>query len=157
MSRDPKPTSDEIKEEIDGTISRLIGFVAAAIGLLGLSLAVWATYMVAQLQHPTGGAFAIIGVFLALAVFFLRVGWRLFFNKPNRFGSIFSPRGWRALGAIFAVLAVAMLVVTAQNLAPRIETVIQQVVPVVGAFVFSYWCFKSGTRAETNASSKSAL
>lgn len=156
MSHQSLRAPDNIKEKIDDAIARLIGVVAVAIGLLGVGLVAWATYMVAQLEHPTWGAFFLIGGFLVVAVFFLRVGWRLLFNRPNRFGSIFGPLGWGIWGVAFALLAATMLVFSAHDLALRIDVIIERVLPIIGSVVFSYWCFKSGKRAKANASSKGA-
>ena len=132
-----------IKAKVDAVFARLIGLVAGTIGIAAMALAGWASFKVYPLEHRAPG-FVVIGAFLVIGVFFLLVGWRLLLNRPNRYGSILSPVGWRVLGSLFAFFVGTMTL--------TLDTILKVAAPVIGSAIFSYWCFRSARRARANAS-----
>jgi hypothetical protein len=86
----------------------------AALLAFGLGLAALAVWMVERRLSLSGGlepgVAAVIAVFAALALFCLLAGYRLLFDRPNRYGSLLSPLGWRVLATFFFALALAFMV-----------------------------------------------
>src|SRR5262245_47715125 len=96
---------DEI-QKAEGPVNRIyakvVGGVMLWIGVAGLGLFVYFAYKLAVLgRTPAIGADVFMVVLAIVGVFCVYVGWRLFFNRPNRFGSILTPLGWRALCGLF--------------------------------------------------------
>ena len=140
-----------IKAKVDAVFARLIGLVAGTIGIAAMALAGWASFKVYPLEHRAPG-FVVIGAFLVIGVFFLLVGWRLLLNRPNRYGSILSPAGWRLLGSLFAVIGVGVFAFFVGTMTLTLDTILKVAAPVIGSAIFSYWCFRSARRARANAS-----
>jgi hypothetical protein len=151
----PRPLTPKekkaIKAKVHAVFARAIGVVAALIGVTAIALALWASYKVYPLQHRTAG-FVLIGMFLVIGVFFLLVGWRLSLNRPNRFGSLLSPLGWRALGALFAAVGIGLSAFFVGTTTLTLNDVSIMAVPVIGSGVFAYWCFRAANKASANAS-----
>jgi hypothetical protein len=90
-------------------VERLAGGVLIAFGL-GLSiLAVWIVERQFTLQRGLQlDAVAMVLGFFLVAVFCLAVGYRLFFERPNRYGSMLSPSGWMVLAACLLAIGVGV-------------------------------------------------
>ncbi len=139
-----------IKAKVDAVFARLIGLVAGLIGIAAVALAGWASYKVYPLEHRAPGL-VVMGIFLVIGVFFLLVGWRLLLNRPNRYGSILSPVGWRVLGSLFAVVGIGLFAFFVGTMTLALDTISTMAVAVIGSAIFSYWCFRSASRASENA------
>lgn len=152
MARRPLTPAEKaaIRAKVDAVFARLIGLVAGLIGIAAVTLAGWASYKVYPLEHRVPG-FVLIAIFLGIGVFFLLVGWRLLLNRPNRYGSILSPVGWRVLGSLFAVVGIGLLAFFVGTMTLTLDTISPMAVSVIGSAVFSYWCFRSASRASANA------
>src|SRR5262249_23155335 len=90
-------------------IARTAGAVSLALGL-GLAILAFRIFeRQFALAHDLqlSAIFFVMGCVL-LASFCLMAGYRFLFNRPNRHGSLLSPRGWKILAGCFAVPAVAM-------------------------------------------------
>ena len=100
-----------------GLTHMIIARVAGAILLVfGMGLATLAIRIV-WVQPDRAGApelstVVITTVLVVIAAFCLSVGYRLLFNRPNRYGSILSPVGWRLFAAFFVAVAVALATVS---------------------------------------------
>lgn len=88
-------------------VFRIVGGILLVIGLLLLALGLW----FASHQILLGAAA------FAISSFFLLTGYRLLLHRPNQYGSLLSPFGWRVLAGGFALAAVAMT--TAARDAPK--------------------------------------
>jgi hypothetical protein len=152
MARKPLTAGEKaaIRAKVDAVFARLIGLVAGLIGIAAVALAGWASYKVYPLEHRAPG-FVVIAMFLVIGVFFFLVGWRLLLNRPNRYGSILSPVGWRVLGSLFAVVGIGLFAFFVGTMTLTLDTISTTAVPVIGSAVFSYWCFRSAGRASANA------
>jgi hypothetical protein len=139
-----------IRANVDAVFARLIGVVAGLIGIAAMALAGLASYKVYLLEHRAPG-FVLIAVFLVIGVFFFLVGWRLLLNRPNRYGSVLSPVGWRVLGILFAVVGIGLFAFFVGTMTLTLDTISTTAVPVIASAIFSYWCFRSASRARANA------
>lgn len=89
-------------------IQRVIGAVAL---LLGLALSGLVLSGAVKLLTQAGAGMAIhifIAVVAVLAAFFISVGWRMTFNRPNRHGSLLTPGLWYVISALFIACAMWM-------------------------------------------------
>lgn len=85
---------------------RAAGFVMSAFGVVLASVDAWYLYrlwLLDRLDRPIGLAFVVVAG--TIAFFCLTVGGRMYLNRPNRYGSLLTPRGWAGLGAVFQVVA----------------------------------------------------
>lgn len=92
--------------------SRLFaGFIGAVLLSFGLGLTALAAWMVERQMTLRGAIQPDAAVFIVVAglisLFCLLVGFRLAFNRPNRYGSILSPTGWAILAILFALISCA--------------------------------------------------
>jgi hypothetical protein len=124
----------------------LLGFGMAALGALA-----WFSYRLMAIgRTPDLSGIGILAVLAVVGWFCCAVGWRLLLNRPNRYGSILSPLGWRALGVIFGLMGVAVALFTAlaQGTLP-LHLLATTLVSVAGVFVFAFWCFKAARHFST--------
>jgi hypothetical protein len=94
----PDQRSSKAAEYARSLVGRVAGGVLLAFGI-GLSiLAVWIIERQFTLRRglQLDAASMVLG-FSLIAVFCLPVGYRLFFQRPNRYGWMLSPRGWMVL------------------------------------------------------------
>ncbi len=137
----------EVQAKVHAVFARIIGIAALVIGMVASALTVWTAYRAMLLEHPSSGLFAFIGLFAAVAGFFLYVGWRLGVNRPNRHGSILGPAGWRVLGALFTLTGVGLFAAfLTSSRAITLELVEAAAIPVVSCGVFAYLCFRCASR-----------
>ena len=158
----PPDVVQRAERQVNAIFAKVIGGVMLWIGVAFLGLLVWAVFKLMLLdRRPEFGALALLGVFAVVGAFCALVGWRLFLNRPNRFGSILGPVGWRILGGVFGFSALAFIVFAVALL--RDGSLSQGVfatfvTAVVSCSIFSHWCFVSARRAASNsASSNGAL
>ena len=141
---------EQIDRKVDGWTTKIVGGVFLWIGVVFAGLTVWASYKVSLLHQPeNAAAYGIACGFCLIAAFCLLVGWRLFWNRPNRYGSILGPIGWGILCLFFGG---AGLFLTFAFGISKLLTDISLAWPVVACFVFSYWCFHLARKALTNVS-----
>ena len=116
VAEDVRDTAEQIVEPAPLTgpypaVARIAGAILALAGavlLFGVGLVcVRALSIPRLLEH--GGSIVLL-VLGGIAVFCLSVGYRLTFNRPNRYGSFLSPLGWRILCAVFLILTVVAAV-----------------------------------------------
>lgn len=137
------PKSGDFSSQ-DTIVARFAGFILFAFGL-GL-IALSAGLVVRQLEFRGNLSADVLGMivgFTLVAVFCIPVGFRLLFNRPNRYGSILSPGGWFTLASVFAILALAMLYFAFDVLSPM---------GLLGAVLcapFAYLCYMVGMAART--------
>jgi ATP-dependent Clp protease adapter protein ClpS len=122
-------------------IARLAGGVLLAFGgsLVGLLVfAIPRLFERGRLEKLTS-VFG-IGCFGLFACFCLMVGYRLAFDRPNRYQSILAPFAWYALTLLFVVFAFAAGIVSLRAAHD------DGLVAVVSAALIAAACFKSGRR-----------
>jgi hypothetical protein len=80
---------------------RGVGLVMSAFGVALAMFVMWTIYRLWVFDRfDRLGAWLILGGSAIIATFCLLVGSRLFFVRPNRYGSLLTPRGWRILGSV---------------------------------------------------------
>ena len=100
----------------------LVGGVISWIDVALLALFIWVLW--SAINRPNvvdAGVIALCAGLLIVGTFCALVGFRLFLNRPNKYGSILSPVGWRVLGALFAAVMVAafgLFITTTATLPP---------------------------------------
>lgn len=120
-----------LRDHAVGTLaSRLVGL---AFGIIGLSLAALAGFIVWDSMEP--GLAALLVVVVSISWFCSSTGWRLALNRPNRYGSIIRPWAWRTLGAISLVLAITFVVIA------WTEARLLSAWPTLVAVAFALLCF----------------
>lgn len=82
---------------------------------------------------------------LLLGIFCGIVGFRMFLDRPNRFGSAMAPAAWRALGIVFAGLDVLIVIAFARGLPLTVDGA----VALVSCACFAVLSFLAGRRAGT--------
>ncbi len=145
---------DAINRKVDGWMAKFVGAVLLWIGVVFAGLTMWAIYKVSLLPQPEYIArYAIAAGFSLIGIFGFSVGWRLFWNKPNRYGSVLGPIGWGLLCLLFAACGIFIVVALG---ASRLLAESSLAWSVFACCVFSYWCFHLARRAIAHAS-KAAL
>ena len=133
------------KVELD---KRLIRFAGAALILLGLgatALALWITsFQVAEHKRLDTRFLIFVPAMALIAWFCLAVGWRLALDRPNRYGSILGPAGWRALALVSGVIAALIGVLITKR--REFDMVPLAMLPAIG----SYWCWMRAFRMRSN-------
>lgn len=149
----PPDVVDRAESQVNAVFAKIIGGVMLWIGVAFVVLLAWASYKVMIVGRAPGfGALALLGVLAILAAFCSLVGWRLFLNRPNRFGSILTPRGWRVLAAMFGVLAIGFVVFWIILLRDQASTdlLVMVVTSVASCALFCHWCLSAARRALAN-------
>jgi len=150
----PRDVIERAKRRVNAVFAKVIGGVMIWIGVAFVALLVWASYKVVTLDRaPEFGAVLLLGALAILAAFCSLIGWRLFLNRPNRFGSILTPLGWRILGAMFGVFAAAFLIFWVVLLRDGASTglLVTAVTSVASCAVFCHWCLSAARQALANA------
>lgn len=110
------------------------------VGLAGLCLfAVQRLFESGRLANPTN--LVIVGSGALIALFCVVVGYRLAFDRSNRYQSILPPLGWYALAVVFLVSAVAVSIVSLLD-----ARYVGVVSAALGA-ALAYRCLKAGRQA----------
>lgn len=149
----PPDVVDRAERQVNAVFAKIIGGVMLWVGVTFIGLLLWVLHAIVVLGRPLNlfvsgiaSALAIVGVFCLL------VGWRLFLNRPNRFGSILGPVGWRILGGMFGVFFIACFILAIVLLrGDSSEILVTAVTSTAGSAIFCYWCFYSAKRAAANA------
>lgn len=69
------------------------------IGVAFVALVIWFGYLIfIRTSSADLWVFIVEGIFAALALFFFNVGYRLFFDRPNKYGSVLGPTGRMGMG-----------------------------------------------------------
>lgn len=128
----------------DSRIARIAGVILFVFGIGLATLSVW----IIERQLTFHGALSldVLTVVLVLSVislFCIVVGYRLAFNRPNRYGSILSPSAWIVLGAIFGILGLGT---TAYVVIFKLFDT-QFITAVVSPFVFAVLCWRASAAA----------
>ena len=155
MSDLPPHIVESAERRVNAIFAKVIGGVMLWFGVAFVLLLVWASYKIVLLDRaPDYWAFALLGVFALLATFCSLVGWRLFLNQPNRYGSILSPVGWRILAGVFGVLGIGLFIVPVVLLRGGISNdfLVTAVTSLAACAVFCHWCLLTARQAEANAS-----
>lgn len=151
----PPDVIERAERRVNAVFAKIVGGVMLWIGVVFVGLFIWASYKIMSLNRtPQLGAFLVLGAFAILAVFCSMIGWRLFLNRPNRFGSLLSPLGWRILGIMFGILAVAFstfFVVVLLRDSASTELLVTAVTSVASCAIFSHWCWSAAQQALANA------
>ena len=132
--------------------AKLVGGVMLWIGVAAIALLAFFSYKALALKPVPLGAFVVLAVLLALGAFFLVVGWRLFLNRPNRYGSILGPAGWRVLGAVlFILLALAAcgLLIFMRSAEFDYAAACALLVSIGVFSALCFWCFRLARRVKT--------
>jgi hypothetical protein len=109
MQVDPVRQSAEIPAP--SSLVRVVGLVMSVFGVALALFGAWAVYRIWILDRfDRPFAWLLLGGSATTAAFCLLVGSRLFFVRPNRYGSLLTPRGWRILGSVFYSTTGAMAV-----------------------------------------------
>jgi succinate dehydrogenase/fumarate reductase cytochrome b subunit len=146
-----RPFNCGVRERLDQVhpiVTRIAGAVLLASGILSAVLASW----IVERQLEFHGALALrsppavmVICFVLVAAFCLMVGYRLLLNRPNRYGSLLSPTGWRLLASFFVALGVWLGAVAI----PRGSYGFLVAIPPLGLLV--YRCLIAARTAENNA------
>jgi hypothetical protein len=120
-------------------VARISGAVLLAFGLGIAALAIWIVERQLTLRGTIKlDAAAFVLGFGFLAWFCSAVGFRLAFNRPNRYNSILSPNGWLGLAVCLGILGIAAVVFNLQS-AKYLEVGLA----IVVAGVFIYGCIRA--------------
>ena len=152
MAELPQDAAQLAERRVSALFAKGIGVVMLAMGIALAGLFVWATYKISSLNEtPDFGAFVLLAIFGVLAAFCSLVGWRLALDRPNRFGSILSPAGWRLLAGIFAALAAGLIIFSAVLMRESASSnvLIMAITSVVSCAVFCHWCLFAARQAQT--------
>lgn len=88
---------------------RAAGLVLGAFGVALALVDAWFLYrlwLLGRLDQPVGLAFVVVAG--TIAAFCLTIGGRMYRNRPNRYGSLMTPRAWTGLGIVFNLVAVLL-------------------------------------------------
>jgi hypothetical protein len=155
MSDLPPDVIERAERRINAIFARIIGGVMLWIGVAFVGLFAWASYKIMALNRaPDYRALVLLGLSALLATFCSVVGWRLFLNRPNRFGSILGPLGWHMLGGVFGVLGSASFVVSVVLLraGTSSDVLVMAVTSVASCAVFCHLCLRAARQAQANGS-----
>jgi hypothetical protein len=102
----------QFKRNLLRASARIYGLIALLMGLGLSALAVAIVY--AQLSFygflPLNPFAAVVGL-ASVGFFCLAVGYRLFFNRPNKYDSLLSPLAWYAFSTALAFSAIVLGVI----------------------------------------------
>ena len=109
MQVDPfRPSAETAAPSI---VVRAAGLVMSSFGVALAMLVLWMVYRLWILDRfGRLGAWLLLTGTVIIATFCLLIGSRLFFVRPNRYGSLLTPRGWRILGSVFYSTTAASVV-----------------------------------------------
>jgi hypothetical protein len=90
-------------------VARGTGGVLSWFGVALIGVFLWLVYVMVTESRPfsVGLVSFLTGLFV-VGAFCLVVGFRMYLNRPNRYGSVLTPTGWNVLGLFFATGAVAL-------------------------------------------------
>jgi hypothetical protein len=150
----PPDVIERAERQVNAVFAKIIGGVMLWIGVAFVALFVWASYKILLLRRPPEfGMVALLGALAVLAAFCSLVGWRLFLNRPNRFGSILTPLGWRILGAMFGVFTIGFLLFWIMLIRDGASTdlMVIAVISIASSALFCHWCLSAARQGQANA------
>ena len=124
---------------------KIIGGVMLWVSVGAFALLLWlADGMVSLGRTPDLFASCVLAALATIGLFFAVVGWRVFWNQPNRYGSLLGPIGWRILGVLFGVLAwfVIGLIMARRDLWTDARFLALVLASLTFTCAFSYSCFR---------------
>jgi ATP-dependent Clp protease adapter protein ClpS len=90
-------------------IARIVVGTSLAFGIASAILALWAIDRQFAIRGMVQiSAAAAVVIFLSISAFCCLVGYRLVFNRPNRYGSVLSRSGWMMLGLCFWIVGLTI-------------------------------------------------
>ena len=102
------PLRPSVETRAPPILVRATGLLMSSFGVALAMVGVWMVYRFWVLDRfGRVGAWLLLMGTVITATFCLLIGSRLFFVRPNRYGSLLTPRGWRILGSVFYSTAVA--------------------------------------------------
>jgi ATP-dependent Clp protease adapter protein ClpS len=135
-----------MKLAVPSPLLKLVGAVMLAAGMLGAALAAWLIELrLPATRGDASGSISLTALLVAICAFCSLVGYRLLFNRPNRFGSLFSPFAWRLFAGFFCLMGVLMTIPSLR----RGEYGALVILPCFGAL--GYACLLASRRARINA------
>jgi len=122
-----------------------VGLVVTVFGVGGFLLIAGMAYRLISTDKvlDTFGVVFIL-ILLPIVLFCLSVGYRLTFNRPNKYGSLLSPKAWRVLGSIFLVVTLVFVVIAIK------EDIYEVIIGAINSAIFTVWCFKAAKSTEAN-------
>jgi hypothetical protein len=150
--RGREPAEAAYYQPVFRPLALIVGVAALACGVTSLVFLGWFLYrvsLVGRIFEPFSMVITVAAT--AITLFFLPVGYRLAAGRRGQRGSLLSPSGWRALGYVFAALAVVPTAVLLWN---RTYSALSG---TVCAAAFAWWCFRLANRAANNSGAPDAL
>ena len=150
---DPAPESDLLERQpVPSWMTKILGGVTLWIGVAFGALLFWLLYKLASPNvRVEVWVVVLLGVVAAIALFCLSVGYRLFLNRPNRYGSILGPMSWRIVGGFFGLIAVGLASVALFTEAYSNQAPAEVWSSILFGGAFSYWCFRIAGKAGRRA------
>jgi hypothetical protein len=134
----------DLERRANRWLAKLVGGVLLWFGVAAVGLFFWAIYKIASFgEMPDWKIYLLIAGFASIGVFCVSVGWRLFLDRPNRYGSSLSPMSWRILGTMFGLLGAAFIALTFAFASDAQADFLSSIAASVAAVcLLSYWCFR---------------
>jgi hypothetical protein len=127
---------------------RLAGAVLSWAGIGLLALMLWSIEAAVFGDARFGlGAGIFCATLLIVGTFCVATGFRMFLNRPNRYGSILSPRGWSILGIVFGLVGIFTVVTAFDGVFEALGP--SAAVGVVAPWALAYASFRMAKRTKT--------
>jgi hypothetical protein len=134
----------DLERRVNRWLAKVVGGVLLWFGVAAVGLFFWAIYKIASFgEMPPWKIYLLIAGLAITGIFCLSVGWRLFLDRPNRYGSSLTPMSWRILGTMFGLLGAAFIAFTwafASDAQPDFLSSIAA--SVASVCLLSYCCFR---------------
>jgi hypothetical protein len=101
--------------------ARIVGALLSSIGFAFWAAIAHLAYV--AVENSRVATAAVIGILLGIgtvAYFCTAVGLRLLMNRPNRYGSVLSLRGWAVLGAFFGAGVASFIAIAVMHRLPSV-------------------------------------
>jgi hypothetical protein len=145
MPTDPTAPISEIPGGV--WLQRAIGLLATTAGLAVGVLFSYAAYKVSTRGGEIEASLMVVLVVLAaLTAFLISSGLRMLLNRPNQYGSVFSPTTWYIAASIFLAAGTFLVLQVMASGQPSIA-----LKPVLYAFFFGILSAWAGWRASLKA------
>ena len=146
----------DIEERANRWLVKIVGGVLLWFGLAGDALFFWAIYKVVSFgESPQWTMYFLIAGFAIIGMFCLSVGWRLFLDRPNRYGSILTPLSWRILGTLFGVAGAAFAGFIVAIASDAQASLLSSAGTSLAALcLLSYFCFRVARQVATRGISR---
>src|SRR3954466_3228813 len=136
---------------------KLVGGVLLWIGVAFGALLLWFGYGI-FVGKPPGYFWPLVflGAVAAIALFCLSVGYRLFFNRPKRYGSILGPVSWWLLAGFWGLLTIGLAGVALITDVPLPFSIPTVFALIIFSGSFAYYCVRGAHRARVSQKRTSA-